>query len=78
MHVAARVSANPRELVMAMAEENRPPLAGTLVDHSVTHPTEYDFFLSTDAGIQGISKSAHYHVLHHDTDIPIDELEAFT
>ena len=53
-------------------------LAGTVVDHSVTHPTEYDFYLNSHAGIQGTSKSAHYHVLHDDTGIPIDELEAFT
>lgn len=30
------------------------------------------------AGIQGTSKSAHYHVLHDDTGTSIDELEAFT
>lgn len=48
------------------------------MDHSVTHPTEYDWYLNSHAGLQGTSKSAHYHVLHDDTRTPIDELQAFT
>ena len=55
-----------------------PSGAGTVVDHSVTHPTEYDWYLNSHAGLQGTSKSAHYHVLHDDTGTPIDELQTFT
>ena len=55
-----------------------PSGAGTVVDHSVTHPAEYDWYLNSHAGLQGTSKSAHYHVLHDDTGMPIDELQTFT
>ena len=55
-----------------------PSGAGTVVDHSVTHPTEYDWYLNSHAGLQGTSKSAHYHVLHDDAGMPIDELQTFT
>ena len=55
-----------------------PSGAGTVVDHSVTHRTEYDWYLNSHAGLQGTSKSAHYHVLHDDTGMPIDELQTFT
>ena len=66
------------EIASGLLRAAVPPGAGTVVDHSVTHPTEYDWYLNSHAGTQGTSKSAHYHVLHDDTRMPIDELQAFT
>jgi eukaryotic translation initiation factor 2C len=40
--------------------------AGTTVDVGITHPTEFDFYLCSHAGIQGTSRPSHYHVLWDD------------
>lgn len=40
--------------------------AGTTVDDVITHPTEFDFYLCSHAGIQGTSRPSHYHVLWDD------------
>ena len=40
--------------------------AGTTVDQIITHPTEFDFYLCSHAGIQGTSRPSHYHVLWDD------------
>lgn len=36
--------------------------AGTVVDNTVTHPTDHDFYLLSHAGILGTSRPAHYSV----------------
>ncbi|KAL5224356.1 hypothetical protein ABZP36_010995 [Zizania latifolia] len=38
-------------------------LPGTVVDSNICHPTEFDFYLCSHAGVQGTSCPAHYHVL---------------
>ncbi|CAF0775064.1 unnamed protein product [Rotaria sordida] len=55
---------------------NIPP--GTTVDVAITHPTEYDFYLCSHAGIQGTSRPSHYHVLWDDNHFSADELQALT
>ncbi|CAF4418042.1 unnamed protein product, partial [Rotaria sp. Silwood2] len=55
---------------------NIPP--GTTVDVAITHPTEYDFYLCSHAGIQGTSRPSHYHVLWDDNNFTSDELQALT
>ncbi|CCD73272.1 Protein argonaute-1 [Caenorhabditis elegans] len=55
---------------------NIPP--GTTVDVGITHPTEFDFFLCSHAGIQGTSRPSHYHVLWDDNDLTADELQQLT
>uniref|UniRef100_A0A671MGA4 Protein argonaute-2-like n=1 Tax=Sinocyclocheilus anshuiensis TaxID=1608454 RepID=A0A671MGA4_9TELE len=40
--------------------------AGTTVDTKITHPSEFDFYLCSHAGIQGTSRPSHYHVLWDD------------
>ncbi|XP_065062835.1 protein argonaute-2-like isoform X2 [Rhopilema esculentum] len=55
---------------------NIPP--GTTVDSGICHPTEYDFYLCSHAGIKGTSRPAHYHVLWDDNDLKPDELHNLT
>ena len=42
---------------------NIPP--GTTVDTGITHPTEFDFYLCSHAGIQGTSRPSHYHIVNY-------------
>lgn len=55
---------------------NIPP--GTTVDVGITHPTEFDFYLCSHAGIQGTSRPSHYHVLWDDNQLTADELQQLT
>lgn len=52
--------------------------AGTTVDVGITHPTEFDFYLCSHAGIQGTSRPSHYHVLWDDNLFTADELQCLT
>jgi len=52
--------------------------AGTTVDVGITHPTEFDFYLCSHAGIQGTSRPSHYHVLWDDNKFTADELQCLT
>lgn len=56
--------------------QNIPP--GTTVDAGITHPTEFDFYLCSHAGIQGTSRPSHYHVLWDDNNLKADELQQLT
>ncbi|XP_057858466.2 protein argonaute PNH1-like isoform X2 [Cryptomeria japonica] len=53
-------------------------LPGTVVDSEICHPTEFDFYLCSHAGIQGTSRPAHYHVLWDDNKFKADELQSLT
>ncbi|XP_055345664.1 protein argonaute-2-like isoform X2 [Paramacrobiotus metropolitanus] len=52
--------------------------AGTTVDVGICHPTEFDFYLCSHAGIQGTSRPSHYHVLWDDNGLSADELQQLT
>lgn len=52
--------------------------AGTTVDVGICHPTEFDFYLCSHAGIQGTSRPSHYHVLWDDNNFTADELQVLT
>ncbi|KAF8651872.1 hypothetical protein HU200_063119 [Digitaria exilis] len=53
-------------------------LPGTVVDSKICHPTEFDFYLCSHAGIQGTSRPAHYHVLWDENKFTADELQTLT
>jgi eukaryotic translation initiation factor 2C len=53
-------------------------LPGTVVDTSICHPSEFDFYLNSHAGIQGTSRPAHYHVLFDENKFTADEMQALT
>ena len=54
------------------------PLPGTVVDSGVCHPSEFDFYLLSHAGIQGTSRPTKYAVLLDENNFSADELQTFT
>ncbi|CAN6225484.1 unnamed protein product [Urochloa humidicola] len=53
-------------------------LPGTVIDRKICHPTEFDFFLCSHAGIKGTSRPTHYHVLRDDNNFTADNLQSLT
>ncbi|KAL6202913.1 hypothetical protein ACLB2K_026617 [Fragaria x ananassa] len=51
---------------------------GTVVDTKICHPTEFDFYLNSHAGIQGTSRPTHYHVLFDENKFTADQLQTLT
>ncbi|RKP07663.1 Piwi domain-containing protein [Thamnocephalis sphaerospora] len=52
--------------------------AGTVVDSEITHPGMFDFFLQSQAGLQGTCKAGHYVVLYDEYHFKPDELQELT
>ncbi|KAA8544172.1 hypothetical protein F0562_022192 [Nyssa sinensis] len=53
-------------------------LPGTVVDTHICHPSEFDFYLCSHAGIQGTSRPTHYHVLYDENKFTVDALQVLT
>ncbi|KAI5388901.1 protein argonaute 5 [Lathyrus oleraceus] len=53
-------------------------MPGTVVDTSICHPREFDFYLNSHAGIQGTSRPTHYHVLYDENKFTADQLQCLT
>ncbi|CAA3003315.1 argonaute 1 [Olea europaea subsp. europaea] len=53
-------------------------LPGTVVDSKICHPTEFDFYLCSHAGVKGTSRPAHYHVLWDENKFTADALQSLT
>jgi eukaryotic translation initiation factor 2C len=53
-------------------------LPGTVVDSGICHPSQFDFFLNSHAGLQGHNKPAHYHVLVDENAFSSDGLQLLT
>ncbi|KAK1270774.1 Protein argonaute 10 [Acorus gramineus] len=53
-------------------------LPGTVVDSKICHPTEFDFYLCSHAGIQGTSRPAHYHVIWDENNFTADGMQSLT
>ncbi|TKY66352.1 argonaute 16 [Spatholobus suberectus] len=61
------------KLFLANGVENVPP--GTVVDTTITHPRNYDFYMCAHAGMIGTSKPVHYHVLLDEIGFSADGLQ---
>uniref|UniRef100_A0A5B6Z4E7 Uncharacterized protein n=1 Tax=Davidia involucrata TaxID=16924 RepID=A0A5B6Z4E7_DAVIN len=55
------------------SSSNVPP--GTVVDTTIVHPFQYDFYLCSHYGSLGTSKVTHYHVLWDEHNFTSDELQ---
>ncbi|KAH9700130.1 protein argonaute 5 [Citrus sinensis] len=53
-------------------------LPGTVFDTHICHPTEFDFYLNSHAGIQGTSRPTHYHVLYDENRFSADDFQVLT
>ncbi|KAK8443935.1 hypothetical protein SEVIR_9G051150v4 [Setaria viridis] len=61
-----------------MTDKSGNILPGTVVDQKICHPTEFDFYLCSHAGIQGTSRPTHYHVLYDENRFTADALQSLT
>lgn len=52
--------------------------AGTVVDQQITHPSQFDFYLCSQAALMGTSRPALYHVLHDEIGFTSDEIQQLT
>ncbi|PPR81225.1 hypothetical protein GOBAR_AA39489 [Gossypium barbadense] len=52
-------------------------LHGTVIDNKVCHPNNNDFYLGTHAGMIGITRQTHYHVLLDQAGFSADDLQEF-
>lgn len=52
--------------------------AGTVIDCAITHPSQFDFYLCSQAAIMGTSRPTLYHVLHDDTRFSSDDIQQLT
>ncbi|EJF60851.1 Piwi-domain-containing protein [Dichomitus squalens LYAD-421 SS1] len=66
----------PQKREDADRSENCP--AGTVVDNDITHPTEFDFYLQSHAGLLGTSRPTHYNVLYDENGFTTDDLQSLT
>lgn len=57
-------------------DKNGNPLPGTIIEHEVTHPFHFDFYLCSHVAIQGTARPVHYHVIHDEVQYPVDKLQA--
>ncbi|CAI2168374.1 8249_t:CDS:2 [Funneliformis geosporum] len=53
-------------------------LPGTLVEKMVVHPVEFDFYLQSQAGLQGTCRPTHYHVLYDQNSFTPDSLQTLS
>jgi eukaryotic translation initiation factor 2C len=65
----------PKDSDSQAADRNANALPGTLVESDVTHPFEYDFYLSAHSAIQGTARPVHYHVLQDEAKVPVNDLQ---
>ncbi|GBC32495.1 Piwi domain-containing protein [Rhizophagus irregularis DAOM 181602=DAOM 197198] len=53
-------------------------LPGTLIETEVVHPVEFDFYLQSQAGLQGTCRPTHYHVLYDENNFTSDSLQTLS
>ncbi|RKP15011.1 Piwi domain-containing protein [Piptocephalis cylindrospora] len=61
-----------------MADRSGNCLPGTVVDTTIVHPFEYDFYIQSHSGIQGMSRPSHYHVLLDENKLGSNVLQQMT
>ncbi|XP_065346670.1 protein argonaute-2-like [Cloeon dipterum] len=62
----------------SMADRNGNVPAGFVVDNTITHPRDMDFYLVSHQSIQGTSRPTKYKMLYDDANMNEDEVEQLT
>jgi eukaryotic translation initiation factor 2C len=52
--------------------------AGTVIDTTIVHPRQFDFYLNSHAGGLGTNICSYYHVLYNEIEFTSDELQQLT
>jgi hypothetical protein len=52
--------------------------SGTVIETTIVHPFEFDFYLQSHTSSQGTSRPAHYHVLLDENGFNADSLQTLT
>ncbi|KAF7876311.1 hypothetical protein EAF04_001406 [Stromatinia cepivora] len=65
----------PKDNDMAAGDKNGNALPGTLVERDITHPFEYDFYLSSHSAIQGTARPVHYQVIMDEAQVPVNDFQ---
>ncbi|KAH9607290.1 hypothetical protein KSS87_022502 [Heliosperma pusillum] len=55
------------------SQDNVPP--GTVVDNTICHPRNNDFYMCSQAGMIGTTRPTHYHALHDEIGFAADDLQ---
>ncbi|RIA92803.1 Piwi domain-containing protein [Glomus cerebriforme] len=53
-------------------------IPGTVVDQSIVHCKEFDFYLQSHSGLQGTTRPTHYYVLHDENNFSADDIQNLT
>ncbi|KAF4126056.1 eukaryotic translation initiation factor 2C [Geosmithia morbida] len=56
-------------------DQNLNPKPGLLVEHEVTHPFMWDFYLNSHKAIQGTARPIHYYVILDEMNCPVNDLQ---
>ncbi|RLM85364.1 hypothetical protein C2845_PM04G05340 [Panicum miliaceum] len=75
---ASIAAAHRQEIIQNLFWTGTDPETGTVVDTSICHPSEFDFYLCSHAGIKGTSRPTHYHVLYDKNRFSADALQMLT
>ncbi|CAG8519331.1 1072_t:CDS:2, partial [Funneliformis mosseae] len=51
---------------------------GTVVDQSIVHCNEFDFYLQSHSGLQGTTRPTHYYVLYDENKFDADDIQNLT
>ncbi|QSZ31113.1 hypothetical protein DSL72_000676 [Monilinia vaccinii-corymbosi] len=65
----------PKDNDMSAGDKNGNALPGTLVERDITHPFEYDFYLSSHSAIQGTARPVHYQVIMDEAKVPVNDFQ---
>ncbi|PQE04484.1 piwi domain-containing protein [Rutstroemia sp. NJR-2017a BVV2] len=65
----------PNDSDNVAGDKNGNAVPGTLVERDITHPFEYDFYLSSHSAIQGTARPVHYQVIMDEAKVPVNDFQ---
>ncbi|PPR88259.1 hypothetical protein GOBAR_AA32427 [Gossypium barbadense] len=77
LRLASSLTGSGTLKIVVIVESPDNVLHGTVIDKKVCHPKNNDFYLGTHAGMIGITRQTHYHVLLDQAGFSTDDLQEF-